>query len=84
MGELVFVESVASGHGPLSIPVAKECGFKVAFFAKDPEFSSRVGYRESPRRSSTASSSWTPTTPPRWRLTSGPTPSGLSLSTTFT
>ncbi|MGO8994240.1 MAG: ATP-grasp domain-containing protein [Polyangiaceae bacterium] len=38
MGELVFVESVASGHGPLSIPVAKECGFKVAFFAKDPEF----------------------------------------------
>lgn len=38
MNELIFVESVASGHGPLSIPIAKECGFSVTFFAKDPTF----------------------------------------------
>lgn len=38
MKELVFVESVASGHGPLSIPIAKQCGYSVTFLTINPEF----------------------------------------------
>jgi biotin carboxylase len=36
--EVIFVECVASGHGPLSLRTARECGLSIAFFAKDPDF----------------------------------------------
>jgi cysteine synthase A len=38
MREVVFVECVASGHGPLSLRTARDAGLSVAFFAKDPSF----------------------------------------------
>jgi biotin carboxylase len=44
--ELIFVESVASGHGPLSIPIAQDCGFSVAFFAENPDFYQTWGVKE--------------------------------------
>jgi cysteine synthase A len=38
MREVIFVECVASGHGPLSLRTARDAGLSVAFFAKDPAF----------------------------------------------
>jgi biotin carboxylase len=43
LSEIVFVESVASGHGPLSLEIAKACGYSVAFFTEDPNFYRRWG-----------------------------------------
>jgi len=44
--ELVFVESVASGHGPLALSLAKKAGFNVAFFSQSPAFYQSWGSAE--------------------------------------
>jgi biotin carboxylase len=46
MKELVFVESVASGHGPVALSLAKRAGFNVAFFSQNPDFYQSWGSAE--------------------------------------